>query len=72
MNKIPTAAEFIQANTHKSNEELLIEFAKLHVQKCKEEIADKAKIKYQQFGDGDVEGVDRHSILSAYPLTKIV
>lgn len=36
MNKIPTAKQFITNNSHLPNEQMLIEFAKLHVQACTE------------------------------------
>lgn len=74
MNIIPSAHDFIAANTHKSSEELLIEFAKLHVQACKKEIAEKAEVieGWNTGFSGSAASVDKNSILSSYPLDKII
>lgn len=50
---------------------IAVEFAKLHVQACKEEIVKNAKLKYQDFGDGDLEGIDENSIRNTYPESNI-
>ena len=47
----------------------MIEFAKLHVDACKLEIAEKAEV-YADEG-GYTEFVDEQSVLNTYPLTLI-
>ena len=65
------------ANTAKSGQEVMIEFAKLHVKAALEAAAEKVKLKefriIPQDQDsvsndmGDIYGVDKQSILNAYP-----
>ena len=50
-------------------EEAMIEFARLHVNACKQEIAEKAEV-YADEG-GYTEFVDEQSVLNTYPLTLI-
>jgi hypothetical protein len=79
-NDIPTAEEFYTnfVIEHKSDSktlDLMIEFAKLHVQAALKEASEKAKIKYEYSGNTGSEYcdeyVDHNSILNAYPLTNI-
>ena len=69
MSKIPTAEEFLDANTSGiideiKCKELMIEFAKLHVEAALEEAKNLLK-------DGYVTPQDEQDILNAYPLTNI-
>lgn len=48
-----------------------IEFAKLHVEACKKEIAENAKLKNLDNGLPVIKVIDKESILNAYPLTNI-
>ena len=78
-NKLPTAEEFLDANTSGiideiKCEELMIEFAKLHVEEALKAASEEAKV----FKDLDIKnhtygmiGVNIDSILNAYPLTLI-
>ena len=54
MSKIPTVEEFLKGRTWKNGmnleeriHESMIEFARLHVEACKKEIAEKASIKHE-------------------------
>lgn len=76
MEKILTAKEFIQNYIEENRddsfidmEELVIEFAKLHVEAALEAAAIDATTKFIPFTDD--EEVDRDSIRNAYPLTNI-
>ncbi len=78
MNTIPSAHDFIAANTHKSSEELLIEFAKLHVQACKEDIFEYQETEqyikerpYDYPNESNFRAT-KNSILNSYPLNKII
>lgn len=68
MGQIPTAQEFIKQNVPLTCivlPEWLIEFAKLHVRAALEDASEEASAEYQK------EGIDKNSILNAYPLEKI-
>ena len=88
--KIPSAEEFIKANgkeafedgvikkdyfTRWELEKLLIEFAKLHVEACKEEGAKNAEVdhEYDKYGNviQDLHTIDKSTILNSYPLENI-
>lgn len=76
MSKIPTAKEFLDdaPNNGKYWENKLIEFAKLHVEACKEEYLQKAFGRYMNhaFDKNPTRvPIDEDSILNAYPLTNI-
>lgn len=87
MKKIPTAEEMVvrwqneviknmgtQNADVNSLENAFIAFAKLHVEACKEEIAEKAEIRTEEIGGGlniEWKEVDKNSILNSYPLDKI-
>lgn len=55
----------------------LQEFTKLHLEKCKKEISEKVKLKGQladfdcKFQESNSDGIDKDSILNAYPLENI-
>lgn len=87
MNKIPTTEELIERVTSfdnpKSNglpfkdiKDLMIEFAKLHVEACKKEIAENATCSDDgsaYIGEWSEHWiVDEASIINAYPLDKII
>jgi hypothetical protein len=93
MNKIPSAKEFAESNQYGLEEydeggylgintkyfaDKLIEFAKLHVQACKEDIIQNATTKRDWYQSNDCpdgfwsEIVNEDSILNAYPLDKII
>ena len=79
MSKIPTAEEFILDNyeVNYANPEILkvmIEFAKLHVEACKEEYLQKGFGRYMNhaFDKNPTRvPIDEESILNAYPLENI-
>lgn len=82
MSKIPTAKEYFAKRYNElgiyhaddmqdEDSVIAIEYAKLHVKAALEAARQNAKLKYQDFGDGDLEGIDAQSILSAYPETNI-
>jgi|Laugresu1bdmlbsd_1035121.scaffolds.fasta_scaffold04663_3 hypothetical protein len=80
MAQIPTAKSFyqnyIEENNHDSHvdiEEMLIEFAKLHVEQALKEASEKGEIGDGDFiSDGHYEKfIDKESILNSYPLTNI-
>ena len=89
MEKISTAEEFKQqldkANHSYTDEYLMVEFAKLHVQAALEEASEKAEIgEFYVFGSTEDEdffdqidmsslrcNIKKDSILNAYPLDKI-
>lgn len=78
MEKIPTAEELMQSKngddyTHwEEIHDMLIEFAKLHVEAALKAAAEKAKAKENpsDYGTGEI-WVDEDSILKAYPPTNI-
>ena len=75
MRTIPTAEEFnndIRYVTY-SLDEKLITFAKLHVQEALKEASEKAEMNLVGETDAgsEYDGVDKESILNAYPLTNI-
>lgn len=63
MNKVelPTAKDFITMNTHLTNEEMLIKFAKLHV-KCALD---------ESYRVSNLEAWDKDKIYECYPQTMI-
>ena len=81
MSKIPTAEEFLKGRPWKNGmnlqeriHESMIEFAKLHVEACKEEYLQKAFGRYMNHAfDKNPTRVliDEDSILNAYPLENI-
>ena len=77
MSKIPTAEEFFDSvvgYTHTEMCERAIEFAKLHVEACKEEYLQKAFGRYMNhaFDKNPTRvPIDEDSILNAYPLENI-
>jgi hypothetical protein len=81
MNTIPTAEKFLNRGLDDSGFELTgnqlkimarqaREFAKLHVEACKQDIAEKAKTCYASEWSEDIV-VDKKSIYDAYPLENI-
>ena len=78
-NNIPTAEEFYTnfVIKHKSDGktlDLMIEFARLHVEAALKEARKKAIIKYEYSGNvGEYcdQVIDASSILNSYPLTNI-
>ena len=83
MEKIPTAKAFyqnyIEENNHDSHvdiEEMLIEFAKMHVEQALKEASENVLLSRSDSMIGGcpecfVDGVDSDSILNSYPLDKI-
>ena len=81
MSKIPTAEELSKKYTRltsavalKDLSDFAIEFAKLHVEACKEEYLQKAFGRYMNhaFDKNPTRvPIDEDSILNAYPLTNI-
>ena len=73
MNTIPTAKELfdkmISENDEVTSTEMMIEFAKMHVEAALKTAANEATTKFIKFTDD--EEVDKDSILTAYPLTNI-
>lgn len=78
MNKLPTAREFYDNHPSDDCVVMMIDFAKLHVQLCKEEICknvkgkpmfDFSKCKTELVEDDVV--IDEESILNSYPLDLI-
>lgn len=83
MNKIPTVEELIKGKSdsfdtqmrrdtyYKSTvENLMIEFAKIHVKAALEAASKKAETYYEPHWSGEQEGstyIDKQSILNAYP-----
>jgi tRNA(His) 5'-end guanylyltransferase len=80
---IPTAYDFLTNFTDEPDDdtiyEAMIEFAKLHVEACKKEISEKAKVsdnvsEFLQRDELGFEGdtyIDKYSILNSYPLENI-
>ena len=66
MSKIPTAEEFLETDKdwNKTTAQIMIEFAKLHVEAALKEAKNSLK-------DGYVTPQDEQDILNAYPLTNI-
>ena len=73
MEKVPTAKEFwdskCKTDELKSPGDIMIEFAKLHVEEALKAAANEAITEFIPFTDD--EDVDRDSILNSYPLTNI-
>ena len=72
MSKIPTAEEFLDANTSGiideiKCKELMIEFAKLHVEAALEEASEEA----EKLMSHSWEKEYQQSIINSYPLTNI-
>lgn len=68
MNKMPTAEEFLKSKNYFDSDEyedLIIEFAKLHVEAALKSASEKAT--YSGFNFASIE-IDEDSILNAYPL----
>lgn len=72
--KIPTAEElneqFFGDEYRTDTNDLLIEFARLHVKAALKHAAEKATLKCDDFGDMDAY-INKSSILNAYPLDNI-
>lgn len=82
MSKITTAFDYIENNKKSweteqgsevidNTEELLIEFAKLHVEAALKEASKKAEAKNGP-GEWSYLYVDENSIINSYPLTNII
>ena len=81
MSKIPTVKEFLKDRPWKNGmnlqeriHESMIEFAKLHVEACKEEYLQKAFGRYMNHAFDKYPTrvpIDEDSILNAYPLENI-
>ena len=75
MEKIPTALELFQAGEFTKIQDVMIEFAKMHVEAALKEASEKAKITYEYSGNTGSEYcdeyVDKNSILNSYSLEKI-
>lgn len=69
MSTTPTAEEFYDKSKHDSILDIMVEFAKLHVEQALKEASNEALTKNVKFSN-DVE-VDKDSILNAYPLDNI-
>lgn len=72
MKEIPTAEEFI--NISPSNmrpSQMMIKFAKLHVEACKKELAELVDKRLENESEIKAFLIDGSSILKAYPLTNI-
>jgi hypothetical protein len=79
--KIPTANELFQEyhgfeadSSSRDIINLMIEFAKIHVEACKKEISEKAELTdfaYEFLQEGASDAIDKDSILNAYPLENI-
>ena len=69
-NKIPTAEEFLETDKdwNKTTAQMMIEFAKLHVEAALKEANRKVIVTY--YYDEGIR-VNKDSILNAYPLTNI-
>jgi hypothetical protein len=61
---------FESTQDYKESVEIMIEFAKLHVQKALEEASENAEMKWVKYTDNDYE-IDKDSILKSYPLNNI-
>ena len=59
--EIPSASEFIMLNTHLTNEDMLIKFAKMHVKMALEEA----------YKISNIEIWEKDKIYECYPQTKI-
>jgi hypothetical protein len=73
---IPTAEEWLKINYEANaiNPNILIEFAKLHVEaalKAASEDADMDNEYYHSVQEGTIGRIDIETILNAYPLTNI-
>lgn len=77
MEKMPTAWEIFNKYSDKANriqemhfEEMMIEFAKLHVEAALKAAVENAETKWIKYTDNDYE-VDEDSILNSYPIENI-
>jgi hypothetical protein len=74
---IPTAAEFLDKGNFNNTTDMMIEFARLHVEEALSSADEKATvtpIDHEEISEGSwrpIWGVDSDSILNAYPLTNI-
>ena len=72
-----TAAEFFDEGNFNNVTDMLIEFAKMHVQEALKQASEKASvtpIDHEEISEGSfrpIWGVDDESILNAYPLENI-
>ena len=72
-----TAAEFFDEGNFNNVTDMLIEFAKMHVQEALKQASEKAfvtPIDHEEISEGSfipIWGVDDESILNAYPLENI-
>ena len=69
MKKIPTAEEFYDKSKHDSILDIMIDFAKLHVEQALKEASEKADT--QTIHCTHIQIVDKNSILNSYPLENI-
>ena len=70
--KIPTAEEFYDKSKHDSILDIMIDFAKLHVEVALQEASEKATVNTEpDYRGGEWSIVDTDSILNAYPLDNI-
>ena len=73
---LPTAKDFYYKHTTTGNDpgkntlNLMIQFAKLHVEAALKEASENAEQKWIKFTENDYE-IDKDSILNAYPLENI-
>ena len=74
MNTIPTAKELfdkmISENDEATSTEMMIEFAKMHVEAALKTASQNASLNYDEWDDMAAY-IDRDSIENAYPLTNI-
>jgi len=77
-NNIPTAEEFAKTHhpmkTYPVDYQMMIEFAKLHVEAALKEASENADMDneyYQSVQEGTSGGIDIETILKAYSLTNI-
>ena len=72
-----TAAEFFDEGNFNNVTDMLIEFAKMHVQEALKQASEKASVTpvdHEEISEGSfrpIWGVDDESILNAYPLENI-
>ena len=69
MKKILTAEEFYDKSKHDSILDIMIDFAKLHVEQALKEASEKADT--QTIHCTHIQIVDKNSILNSYPLENI-
>jgi hypothetical protein len=77
MKKLPTAEEFLESqhetvpNIEFDIRQVMIEFAKLHVEQALKEASENGQAKYDYTFEMYISDVDKDSILNSYPLDKI-